>query len=235
MRTVRIEQFEGPLDLLLELIESAKLDISSVSLGAVTEQYLTALVSAEGLSTDELADFLVVAARLLLLKSRTLLPGLTEGAEEALALEAQLTLYRRFVEASRLLRRRMGRRHTLFPREHPLVPGPAFLPPRTVTTGSLAAVFRHFLAHVPPPVRITPDIVRRTVSLQEKIQHIRVLLTARGQLNFRDLLAAASSRTEIIVTFLALLELVKQRHVAIAQNALFDEIELSANPDAAPA
>lgn len=235
MRTVRIEQFEGPLDLLLELILDAKLDISAVSLAAVTEQYLDALASAEGLSTEELADFLVVAARLLLVKSKTLLPGVTDADDESVSLEAQLRLYQRFVGASRLIRRELAKRRTLYPREHPLVATSTFLPPRTVTSGSLAAAFRLFLLRVEPPVRVTPDIVRRTVSLKEKIQHIRALLAAREQVNFRELLAAASSRTEIIVTFLALLELVKQRAVAISQDALFEDIAVTPNPDADPA
>lgn len=228
MRTIRIEQFEGPLDLLLELIENAKLDVSSVSLAAVTEQYLDAIASATGLPTEELADFLVVAARLLLLKSKALLPGLVgEGSEEALGLEAQLKLYQRFVEASRMLRLQLRQGRTLFPREHPLVSGPTFLPPKHTTLDALAAAFRAFLAHVEPPLVTPPELLRRTVSLHERIQHIRGLLADRERMVFGDLLRGASSRTEIIVTFLALLELVKQRTVALSQDALFAEITVT--------
>ena len=232
MRTVRIEQFEGPLSLLLELTLEAKLDISEVSLAAVTEQYLAALQGAEGLPTDELADFLVVAARLLLLKSRILLPGIAVGdGDDAVGLEQQLKLYQRFVDASRQPRRALGRHRTQFPREHPLVTGPLFLPPRTVSADGLATTFRRFLHALEPPVRITPELVRRTVSLQERIRHIHALISARERFGFSDLLTGTSSRTEIIVTFLALLELVKQRTVVLAQGALFEEIRIEPHPE----
>jgi segregation and condensation protein A len=235
VRTVRIEQFEGPLDLLLELIENTKLDISDVSLAAVTEQYLTTLASANGLPTEELADFLVVAARLLLLKSKTLLPGMFGGdAEEGAGLAAQLTLYRTYVEASRRLRGQLRNGHPLFIREHPLVSGPTFLPPKTISGELLAGSFRAFLAHVEPPLRTSPDLVRRTVSLHERIRHIQGLLAARERFGFSDLFVGSTNRTEIVVTFLALLELVKQRTVALSQDSPFSEITVQAPSQAQP-
>jgi len=233
VRTVRIEQFEGPLDLLLELIENAKLDVSGVSLAAVTEQYLDALTSATGLTMEELADFLVVAARLLLLKSKALLPGLDDGAsDDVLSLEVQLRLYQRFVEASRSLRASLRSPSTLFVREHPLVSRPTFLPPKSISSSTLGVAFRNFLAHVEQPLATPPELIRRTISLQERIRHIRSLLSAREQVSFGELFGNASSRTEIIVTFLALLELVKQRTVALSQDALFAEITVALPPDA---
>lgn len=235
MRTIRVATFEGPLDLLLELIEGAKLDISEVALATVTEQYLEALASAEGLPTDELADFLVVAARLLLLKSRLLLPGIVGPEDEAVGLAQQLTLYRKFVEASRVLRGQLGSHRTLFPREHPLAAGPLFLPPKTVSALTLAVTFRGFLDKLEPPVYVTPELVRRTVSLQERIRDIHALLAAREQLGFTELLATATNRTEVIVTFLALLELVKQRTVSVAQGALFEEITVQTYGNGTPA
>src|SRR3989338_9236417 len=101
MYQTKLEQFEGPLHLLLELIEAEKLDITSIALSKVTDQFLDYLTETSDLHPEELADFLVVAARLLLIKSRALLPSLTGEGDEEADLERQLKIYREYYEASK--------------------------------------------------------------------------------------------------------------------------------------
>ena len=101
--TIKIQKFEGPLDLLLQLIEQEELDITEISLAHITEQYLEYLATIEELYPDELADFLVVATKLLLIKSHMLLPELTLEDEDEESLTRQLQLYKKYVEAARRL------------------------------------------------------------------------------------------------------------------------------------
>src|SRR3989338_1878896 len=100
-RELTLDQFSGPLDLLLSLLEESKLNISEVSLSSITEQYLTYLDTLEDNRAEELADFLVVGSRLLLLKSKMLLPQFAPEEDEGTSLEEQLRLYKVFLEASK--------------------------------------------------------------------------------------------------------------------------------------
>lgn len=227
MRTVRIAQFEGPLDLLLQLIEEQELDITELSLAAVTEQYLRSLRAHAAIPAEELADFLVVAAKLLLLKSRTLLPNLVaDEAEEGPTLEQQLRLYRRFVEAARFIDRRYVRGQRLFARESTAHFAPMFLPPERIGAGDLRALFLDILKRIEPIVLLPKESLIRAVSLQVKIAEIERLAARADQINFHDLLARSKNRLEIIVTFLALLELIKRRSVSVVQEASFRDMTI---------
>jgi len=105
MHKIKIEDFEGPLDLLLQLIEKQKMDINQISLAKVTEQYIHFIESSDGISPGELADFLVIAAKLLLIKSRSLLPYLeSEDEDSGFELEKQLKMYKLFAEAAERVR-----------------------------------------------------------------------------------------------------------------------------------
>src|SRR3989344_1840520 len=115
---VKLEKFQGPLDLLLQLIEAEELPISEVALSAVTEQYVKHLHSIEEKNPDELADFLLVASKLLLIKSRILLPEINFGAEEdGMSLEEQVRLYREYAVASREVHKMIGKHRFVFSRE----------------------------------------------------------------------------------------------------------------------
>jgi len=227
MIQVRIRQFEGPLDLLLQLIEREELDISTVSLAEVTDQYLGTLEQVERRHPDELADFLVVAAKLLLIKSRILLPQLSLPDEEGLPLEDQLRLYRTFVGASETVRRLYRRKHVMYPREHTAMIEPMFMPPERLGANDLAEAFRTALQRLEPVAVITQTTIARTVSLQQKIQSIRDLILSESAVNFRQLLERADSRMDVIVTFLALLELVKQRTAVVVQEENFSDIQIT--------
>lgn len=236
MYKTKLEQFEGPLHLLLELIEDRKLDISSVSLASVTEQFLSYLSENPGLHPEELADFLVVAAKLLLIKSRTLLPSLAleDGGEQDL--EKQLKIYREYYEASKKIHALLLRRRWSFVRGTSLriqASERSFRPPEGLIPDDLARYFRLVLKRLEPFITMSEDVIIRTVNIREKIETIRKQIIQASSLNFQELLLQASSKTDIIVTFLALLELVKMRAIAVVQDEMFSGIKIQRRHDEA--
>ena len=224
--------FHGPLDLLLHLIERNELDITEVSLLEVTDQYLGALRSKEQIDLGAMAEFISVAARLLLLKSRALLPrdpdeappeDEDEGSDVRALIEA-LREYRRFKQAAEFLREReVG--HGTYRREvpPPAVPLPTGLD--TVTLSSLVDVIREVLDRMPeeePAAEIRRDPVR----LRDRMRSLVDTLQVHGRTSFRALIQSATSRTMVIVDFMAVLELIKQRYLAAQQSDAFGDIEL---------
>ncbi|MFZ6035793.1 MAG: segregation and condensation protein A [Patescibacteria group bacterium] len=222
----KTEQFEGPLDLLLQLIEQEQLDITQVSLAAVTDQYIAHLNDAIDIPTDELADFLVVAAKLLLIKSRQLLPQLTtDDEDEGIDLEFQLKMYKEFYEASKVLHRMLNRKKFLFPRQRMLIKvDKVFNPPPSLSAALLRELFAGVLQELAVWVGLPQEQIARTVSIRERIINIQNLIQAQAQVQFSELLKSSRTKVDVIVTFLALLELVKQRAVAVVQEGTFDDI-----------
>ncbi len=228
MHKVVIEKFEGPLDLLLQLIEHQELDITQVSLAQVTEQYLETLEKAVTLPADELADFLVIAAKLLLIKSRVLLPQLSvEGAEEASDLERQLKIFKEYLDASRGIAKIIHRRKFTFGRGKPaVVIEEKFSPPTNLDMDEMHVLFLGVLREIEPIIALPKAIVERTVSISEKIEVIRALILDQALISFQSVMQQAKSRTDVIVSFLAVLELVKQRTVFVTQDSLFNDIAI---------
>ena len=220
MYEIKLEKFEGPLDLLLRLIERQELNITDVSLAHVTEQYLQYLEKNDQLPPEELADFLVVAAKLLLLKSRVLLPDLfIEDEEEGIGLAEQLAIYRRFVVAGRYISRRFRQRFHSYARERlPMLETITFSPPADLGADDLHQAFAKILEDLREFVRPLPELIKRTISLQDKITFLRKVLVDSPEVQFQRLLENAASRMEIIITFLAILELIKQQYVVARQD-----------------
>lgn len=221
---VKLEKFEGPLDLLLQLIEQEELSITDVSLAKVTEDYLAATRRAV-VDPEELADFLVVAAKLILIKSRVLLPTLELEEEGGPSLEDQLKLYREFIEASKAVEKMIRKKRFMFAREKPLIERvPEFSPPLKLKAKHLKTAFLDVLRALEPLLTLPKAAIERVVSIQEKISHIRSMILDRVAVKFDEIIKGAKSKTEAVVSFLALLELVKQRAVEAKQEALFHEI-----------
>lgn len=231
MQKIRIEQFEGPLELLLELIEREKLSITDISLSTVTEQYMSFLTELADTNPDELADFLVIASKLLLIKSKILLPELVADDEDEQDLAIQLKMYKEYYEASKVMQSILAQKTFSFSRQKPAVSiTPVFNPPHELHASLLHGLFKEILEDVQHIVDLPKRTLRRTISLQEKIQSIHALITKQAQTSFTKLFSQASTRMEVIVTFLALLELVKQRVVVVKQDARFDDIQVETNP-----
>lgn len=225
--TVKVEQFEGPFDLLLQLIEQNKLDITQLSLSFITEQYIQMIqATSEKISPNELADFLVIAAKLLLIKSKTLMPYLSWGEEDdSIDLEKQLRMYKEYFEASKCIQKMINKKNFLFFREKFLVPGDiGFQPPRGITQKKLADVFRAIVDALMPLSYLPKSIIRRTINIQEKISRIRNIILNQANVHFSHILREAKDKTEVIVSFLAILELMKQREVTVKQDTMFEEI-----------
>ena len=225
---VRLTSFEGPLDLLLQLIERRELDITTISLAAVTDQYLEYISEMADVRPDVLTDFLVVAARLILIKSQALLPRppvvVAEEIETGQDLVRQLQEYRRFKEVASLLKERDERGLHSYIRLATTGITPR-LQLEGVVLDDLAEAMRRVLTALPeePP---EAEIVRRQYSIGEKIALIEAAL-AGGAVSFLRLLSGVSTRVEAIVTFLALLELIKLGRVAVQQVVTFGDIVIS--------
>lgn len=224
---IKLDKFEGPLDLLLQLIESEDLPITEVSLAKVTEQYVEHLQTLEQKNPDELADFLVVAAKLLLIKSRVLLPVLEVGLEEdGFSLEDQLKLYREYAAASRRVGQFISKHRFAFAREKALFQTGVFAPPIGVTPKKLVAVFLDVLSALLPIMELPKSAVLRTLSIKEKIEELRSLILKRAETSFSAMIRGARNKTEIIVSFLALLELIKQKIINVSQENIFEDISI---------
>lgn len=225
MKNFQLEQFSGPLDLLLSLIDEEKLDISEVSLSAVTEQYLNYLNQIENRKPEELADFLLIAARLLLLKSKKLLPQLDSEEEEGSSLEEQLRLYKVFVEASRKIHQAWQENKRAVFRIEPLRRHKEFIPPGNLDFKAMKESLVKLLQRIQPLKPLPQAQIDKTVSLEEKINQIRALLSG-GAVNFSAVLQNSQNRTEVIIGFLALLELVKQKAIFLKQRQSFNDIAI---------
>ena len=225
----RLEHFEGPLDLLLSLIEREKLDITTVSLAQIADQYLEYLAAERNVTLENLAAFLSVASRLLLIKSRALLPVLvfTEEEEESVDdLEWRLRQYRLFRDAAMTLGTWFGIRNEAYARESFPESQVVFYPPKGLSADDLARHFRSLLGDIPAYEEIPEKIVERIVSLEERIVHLQNHVTERLETSFAEFSGSAKSKTDIIISFLALLELIKQCFLIAEQDHLSPGIRL---------
>ncbi len=230
--SVNLPVFEGPLDLLLRLIEQEQLDITTVALAQVTDQFLEHLERIPEKPAAELAEFLVVAAKLLQIKSEALLPRPPErdpGEEDpAEALARQLMLYRQFKEAAAELasREKEGLRTYLrLSHEPPVVDEQLDL--GGLGLNELRAAMLDALADLPEGPNLEQAAEPPKIRIRDKIRWIIDLMEREHHVSFNSLLSSAASRLDIVVSFLALLELVKDRTVIASQAEPFADIELS--------
>jgi segregation and condensation protein A len=224
MYKIKIQKFQGPLDLLLQLIEQQKLEITEVSIGEVTDQYIEHMEGLIDYDPDELSDFLVLAARLLLLKSKAILPILEEE-EELDDLEKQLKIYKEFLEAAKRLDKMMKKTTFTYSRtKPPFEVKVEFSPAPNMKPKDLHSAFLTVLKRLDPIVRLPRQMIERTISMQQKMVFLKDYLKRKKQLGFNDLFKEAESKTEVIINFLAVLELVKQKYLAVKQDKLFEDI-----------
>ncbi|MBA2718695.1 MAG: segregation/condensation protein A [Chloroflexi bacterium] len=227
---VRIESFDGPLALLLALIEARQLDVVSVPLGALADAYVDALA---GLETDRLGNisaFVAVASQLILIKSRAILPRRIaeapgelpdEGADPEAELRARLLLYRAHRDAGRHIQEIAIARIGLFRREPSIASaaGRAGARPPDGPPLDPAALIQALgrLALIRPPPILPPETVARTITLTERAEIIRAAIRGHGSFVLQELLAGVRDRVVVAITFLALLELMKRREIVVSQ------------------
>jgi segregation and condensation protein A len=228
--------YQGPLDLLLQLIERAELDITKLSLAQVTDQYLDYLQNLGEFSAEEVSAFLVIAAKLIQIKSEMLLPrpAFRDPGEEdpGEALARQLLLYRQFkrVAKSLDLLQRCDRRTYISFAPIPEIEGKFQL--TGLDTFDLRAAYLEVLARKPEePASLDEQIAPPKVNIRQKVRLVTDYLRRFGKTTFRALLGQHYSREEVGVTFLAILELIKLNFVEAKQGELFAEIEITAMED----
>ncbi|MBU1119143.1 segregation/condensation protein A [Patescibacteria group bacterium] len=224
---VKTRKFEGPLDLLLELIEKEKLEITDVSLAHVTDQFLGYIKEDADINPVHLADFLVIAAKLLYIKSKILLPQVEESTEEELStdeLAFRLKEYKKFKRAAEHIGVLLNRKTVLISREPVKDMQQFFMPGKNLTKKSLLYSIHQLFSLFESQTKREEQSIQETVSIAEKITSIEQFLAKKSECNFDEMLKTSSDRTEVVVTFLALLELIKQRSVVVKQNTLFDTI-----------
>lgn len=230
MYYVNLSNFNGPFDVLLTMLDEKKMDIKDVSLVAITDQFIHFIENQKRLNIANLADFLSVAANLLLLKSKAILPSLEleEDEEEDLELfREQLERCKRLQELSIFLKDFLKKQGRMFSREESHKIPHGFYPPAKLTV----EILRKAIADVArekqqfQTMEILPEeSIQEIVSLEEKVQNLQSLIEKKKKNNFSDVTKNKPS-LEIIVSFLALLELIKQDSVYTHQREMFGEIE----------
>ena len=230
---VKLEVFEGPLDLLLYLIKKDEVDIYDVSIERITRQYLDYLETFEMLNIELAGEFIVMAANLLYIKSRMLLPVDQQMAEEDAEeddprweLIRQLIEYKKFKEAANRLREREALQEALFPRM-PVVPelepeGKLFA--EEVGIFDLINAFQKILKRHEEKPEDLRQIFEENFTVGDKIEHLMKLTSAGVPMRFEELFSDAATRGEIVVTFLAMLELIRMKHLRVRQMDQFGEI-----------
>lgn len=227
----RHEQFEGPLSLLLKLIEDEKLDITQVSLARVADEYIEYIKNHE-LNPEETADFLVVAAKLLLIKSKALLPYLQpEEEDEIEEFTEQLKMYQEYLAATKDIQAMIGEKRFMFlrpfNRKALIATTKLFAPPKDFTQETAKNIFEEIIERLKPfNQKLEEKTIETKVTIEEKIFSITEGLLKRAKVAFSEILKTSSDKTEVVVAFLAMLELVRMRQIGVSQEKLFSEIEM---------
>jgi len=234
---IKTEVFEGPLDLLLNLIEKRKLFINDIALSKVADDYIAYLQGQDKFPIAQSADFLVIASTLLLIKSKSLLPGLnlTEDEQRDVGdLERRLKIYQRIKELSIHIKNQFGK-EIIFAAE-PRKAIPVFSPDQTMTKENLLTAIISVIKALPKAVENLPKAaVRKVISLEEMIGNLTTRIQSSIKLSFREFAKVGKEeRVNVIISFLAMLELVKQGIVNVRQNSEFEDIEIETQQTGVP-
>jgi segregation and condensation protein A len=233
--TVEQEHFKGPIELLLDLIEKRKLFVSDVSLSKVADDYIAYVQSQADFPVADSAQFILVASTLLLIKSKSLLPTLNLTTEEQASiedLERRLRLYERMRALSQKVKPLFGA-NVLFSRGERRL-DPVFAPDAEMTVGNLLDAARRVLQSLPKKEFLAKVVIDKVVSLEEMIESLTKRVTDSLKMSFREFSSAhnknagekTAEKVNIIVSFLAMLELVKQGVIRVTQERHFDDISM---------
>lgn len=224
---IKTEVFEGPLDLLLSLIEKRKLFINDISLSKVTDEYIAYIGALPAYSLGDRTSFIQIASTLLLIKAKSLLPSLSLTSEETENID---DLERRLRELE-LMRKAGGYVREIFGinviRSRGDIPAVSvFAPSKDLSLDALIAGIQSVITSLPKPVAKNPEVrVKKTMSIEEMINHLTDRITKAVRMTFKEFSKKEKSeRVHVIVSFLAMLELVKQGTIKAEQEGLFDEI-----------
>ncbi len=240
---VKLNSFEGPLDLLLHLIDKAEVDIYDIPVTLITEQYMQYLYIMQEFQLDIASEFLVMAATLLEIKSKLLLPRkeepafqpmfeLEEDYDPRMELVERLLEYKKFKSLAEMLKEREVGRSKIFSRSpgdlSTFVPAAEENPVSDVTLYDLMDALSKVLTQkVNPEEKTMSKVHRDEVSVRDRIKELRTMLSVSGNLRFSRLFDDRPTKTEIVTTFMAILEMMRKHEISCEQNALFDDIVIS--------
>lgn len=230
---VKHGQFEGPLDLLLDLVEKRKLHINDISLGTVTDEYLKYIEQIPSVEIADRAEFIVIASTLLLIKSRSLLPSLTLTDEEEGSiedLERRLKILQTIRDASIEVASTFGKQ-MIFGSERSAIKSPVFSPHETITLEAVRHALESIVNRFPKKQELQKATVRKVVSLEEMIERLSSRIQSGLSLSFKQFSGQTGpidreKKVEIVVSFLAMLELVKQGIVDVTQESNEEDIKM---------
>lgn len=229
---IKTEVFEGPLDLLLSLIEKRKLLINEISLAKITDNYLEHIKLINENAIGDRAEFIVIASTLLLIKSRSLLPGLSlsnDEEQDIADLEDRLKLYQKIKELGEIIKESYGKK-ILFEKTFKKDSNVIFSPHQKITIESLYASMKDVVGRIPIKTLEPKVMIKKIISIEEMIEKLTERIQKTLKMNFKDFSGGAvqsrEQRVEMIVGFLAMLELVKQGIVDVKQDSTFGNIEI---------
>lgn len=230
---VKLSQFEGPLDLLLNLIEKRKMFINEISLANIADDYISYISSLGHFPIAESAQFILIASTLLLIKSKSLLPTLDLTSEEQASvedLENRLKLYKRIRDLSVHVQDRFGT-HIIFEKNQLRSYDPIFSPDESMTIPHLLGAIRSVLQNLPKKESIPKAIIKKVISLEEMISSLTTRVQNSLRMSFKEFAKSHGGddkehKVNIIVSFLAMLELVKQGIVEVSQEKDFEDIHI---------
>ncbi len=235
--TVRAGQFEGPLELLLSLIESRKLFVNEISLAEVTNDYINHTKNLGEMKMDDVTSFIMVAAALILIKSRSLLPNLeltTDEEEKIVDLEKRLRLYQIIKDAGNSLKSIFGTAPLHFSVPH-IDSDPIWSPDPQITIPAMLQSIREVIARLPKKENLPEVAVKKVISLEEMIDNLTERIQEGMKMSFRSFSRAGGGdqkeqKVHVIVSFLAMLELVRQGIIDVMQNSHFEDMHLEKIP-----
>ena len=233
--TVKTAVFEGPLDLLLSLVEKRKLFINEISLTQVTDDYIAYVNTLPKVNFSEVANFIVVAAMLILLKSKSLLPNmqLTEEEESSIEeLEARLQLYRVIKEVGVEIKHIFGK-NIIFEKSYTAEEMPVFAPSKAITAEKMLSLIEEVIERVPRVEKLAEVTVQKVINIEEMIEKLTDRIQSSLELSFKEFSDTGNhknskeKRMYVIVGFLAMLELVRQGLINVVQESHFEDIEMT--------
>lgn len=228
MYQIKLEKFEGPLDLLHQLIESKKLEITEISLAQVADQFLSYLKKSPRLAMEDMANFLSVAGRLVLIKSRALLPflQLTEEEEkDAQSLKEQLAEYQKYKELAGLIGKLDKNGSRFYSRAYLAGLEPIFYFPRKLNSEALTSALNNLILTITLPQRIPQARMIKQISLEQKLKEIQNKIKEKMELNFSQVVDPQNTE-EKVTAFMAVLELLKRSQISAEQKINFEDIKL---------
>jgi segregation and condensation protein A len=231
---IKTEIFEGPLELLLNLIEKRKLFINDIALSKVTDDFIVYVKNFENFPIADSADFILIASTLLLIKSKSLLPTLDLTEEEQTSiedLETRLKIYARMKELSVHVRERFGK-NELFAKENNKIEVKVFSPHAKMTLPNLVSAMMDVIKNFPKKEILPKAIVRKVISLEEMIGNLTKRISSNLRMSFREFANVnKEEKVNVIISFLAMLELVKQGVINVMQEQKFDDIKMETAAD----